>query len=148
MVTDYSRTLMLLARAYLEGKDVFQDLALTRQGFVVDPRVSGAVHLWLLAQGSDTKRGYGVRLQGALEAAHFNTKVPGSATACLLQLDQVNGLLSAANLVRFAQRKDCAGLALSPPISITSDARSLCSSFTVHNRERPIFAVHETSTSS
>nr|BBC28495.1 protein phospatase 2C [Eudorina sp. 2006-703-Eu-15] len=70
---DYSRTLMQLARAYLEGKDMFQDLASTRQGVLVDPR-------------------------GALEAAHMNTKVPGSATACVMQLDQANGVLAAANL--------------------------------------------------
>nr|BCL66101.1 hypothetical protein [Volvox africanus] len=70
---DYSRTLMQLARAYLEGKDIFQDLASSRQGVFVDPR-------------------------GALEAAHMHTKVPGSATACVLQLDQINGVLAAANL--------------------------------------------------
>ncbi|EFJ40674.1 hypothetical protein VOLCADRAFT_108071 [Volvox carteri f. nagariensis] len=71
--SDYSRTLMQLARAYLEGKDIFQDLVSSRQGVHIDPR-------------------------GALEAAHMNTKVPGSATACVLQLDQVNGVLMAANL--------------------------------------------------
>nr|BCL66180.1 hypothetical protein [Volvox reticuliferus] len=70
---DYSRTLMQLARAYLEGKDIFQDLASSRQSVLIDPR-------------------------GALEAAHMNTKVPGSATACVLQLDQANGVLAAANL--------------------------------------------------
>ncbi|GLI62879.1 hypothetical protein VaNZ11_005635 [Volvox africanus] len=70
---DYSRTLMQLARAYLEGKDIFEDLAASRHGVLVDPR-------------------------GALEAAHMNTKVPGSATACIMQLDQSNSLLVAANL--------------------------------------------------
>nr|BCL66240.1 hypothetical protein [Volvox reticuliferus] len=70
---DYSRTLMQLARAYLEGKDVFEDLAASRHGVIVDPR-------------------------GALEAAHMNTKVPGSATACIMQLDQSNSVLAAANL--------------------------------------------------
>lgn len=29
----------------------------------------------------------------------MNTKVPGSATACVMQLDQANGVLAAANLV-------------------------------------------------
>lgn len=38
-------------------------------------------------------------LQGALDAAHKNTKVPGSATACVMQVDQANGTLVAANLV-------------------------------------------------
>nr|ADI46917.1 MTM0349 [Volvox carteri f. nagariensis] len=70
---DYSRTFMQLARAYLEGRDIFHDLAVSRHGLMVDPR-------------------------GALEAAHMNTKVPGSATACILQLDQANGVLAAANL--------------------------------------------------
>jgi hypothetical protein len=38
-------------------------------------------------------------LQGALHAAHQNTKVPGSATACVIQLDQERRTLEAANLV-------------------------------------------------
>ncbi|GLC40993.1 hypothetical protein PLESTB_000954400 [Pleodorina starrii] len=70
---DYSRTLMQLARAYVEGTDIFHDLASSRQGVLVDPR-------------------------GALEAAHMHTKVPGSATACVMQLDQAAGVLAAANL--------------------------------------------------
>ncbi|PNH00830.1 putative protein phosphatase 2C 1 [Tetrabaena socialis] len=70
---DYSRTLMQLSRAYLEGKDIFTEEAAARQGVLVDPK-------------------------GALEAAHAHTKVPGSATACVMQLDQANGLLAAANL--------------------------------------------------
>ncbi|KAG2486200.1 hypothetical protein HYH03_015162 [Edaphochlamys debaryana] len=70
---DYSRTLMQLARAYLEGTDIFTEQAASRQGVLIDPR-------------------------GALDAAHMNTKVPGSATACVMQLDQVNGVLAAANL--------------------------------------------------
>ncbi|KAG2429355.1 hypothetical protein HXX76_011121 [Chlamydomonas incerta] len=70
---DYSRTLMLMSRAYLEGNDIFQEQAASRSGVLIDPR-------------------------GALEAAHMNTKVPGSATACVMQLDQANGVLAAANL--------------------------------------------------
>ncbi|GFR43171.1 hypothetical protein Agub_g4221 [Astrephomene gubernaculifera] len=70
---DYSRTLMQFARAYLEGKDIFAELASSRQGVLIDPR-------------------------GALDAAHMNTKVPGSATACVLQLDQSSCTLVAANL--------------------------------------------------
>jgi len=38
-------------------------------------------------------------LQGALSAGHQHTKVPGSATACVIQLDPENKTLEAANLV-------------------------------------------------
>ena len=38
--------------------------------------------------------------QGALHAAHMRTKVAGSSTACVMQLDQAKRMLVAANLVR------------------------------------------------
>ena len=38
--------------------------------------------------------------QGAMHQAHMRTKVAGSATCCVLQLDQEKKLLVAANLVR------------------------------------------------
>ncbi len=94
---------MQLSCAYLEGKDIFQDLASTRHGVLVDPRVR-ADHIWsdVAESGVSTRGGFTqfIPWQGALEAAHMNTKVPGSATACVMQLDQVNGILAAANLVR------------------------------------------------
>ena len=39
-------------------------------------------------------------MQGALSAGHQHTKVAGSATACVMQLDPENKTLEAANLVR------------------------------------------------
>lgn len=36
----------------------------------------------------------------------MNTKVPGSATACVMQLDQTNGVLAAANLVGGAKVRE------------------------------------------
>ncbi|KAL6764776.1 serine/threonine protein phosphatase [Haematococcus lacustris] len=70
---DYSRMFMKLACAYLEGKDIFENDGRARSPSLVDPR-------------------------GALHSAHSNTKVPGSATACVMQLDQNRGTLEAANL--------------------------------------------------
>jgi hypothetical protein len=40
LVADYSRTLMLMSRAYLEGNDIFQEQASSRHGVLIDPRVS------------------------------------------------------------------------------------------------------------
>lgn len=37
-------------------------------------------------------------MKGALHAAHIRTKVPGSATAVVMQLDQENQCLVAANV--------------------------------------------------
>lgn len=68
---DYSRLFMKLACAYLEGKEMFAHDGIERP--IIDPR-------------------------GGLQAAHEHTKVPGSATACVMQLDQENGTLEAANL--------------------------------------------------
>lgn len=71
---EYSRTFMRLSRAFLEGNDIFAEESSSRNGdILIDPRA-------------------------ALDAAHSNTKVPGSATACVLQLDQANRTLTAANL--------------------------------------------------
>eukprot|EP00199_Chlamydomonas_sp_CCMP681_P002432 CAMPEP_0119108012 /NCGR_PEP_ID=MMETSP1180-20130426/12991_1 /TAXON_ID=3052 ORGANISM="Chlamydomonas cf sp, Strain CCMP681" /NCGR_SAMPLE_ID=MMETSP1180 /ASSEMBLY_ACC=CAM_ASM_000741 /LENGTH=385 /DNA_ID=CAMNT_0007093571 /DNA_START=92 /DNA_END=1249 /DNA_ORIENTATION=- len=71
---DYSRLLMKIACAYLEGKDQFANDGVDRhESPLIDPR-------------------------GALNAAHENTKVPGSATACVMQLDPVTNTLEAANL--------------------------------------------------
>lgn len=71
---EYSRTLMLNARAFLEKTEKFA---------TADKAASSTVLI-------DPK--------GALAAAHQYTKVPGSATACVLQLDQANSSLIAANL--------------------------------------------------
>lgn len=68
---DYSRLFMKVACAYLEGKDLFAADGVARP--LIDPR-------------------------GALHAAHENTKVPGSATACVMQLDVEHKTLEAANL--------------------------------------------------
>mmetsp|Transcript_28658 Transcript_28658/g.52680 ORF Transcript_28658/g.52680 Transcript_28658/m.52680 type:complete len:371 (-) Transcript_28658:1403-2515(-) len=71
---EYSRTLMRLSKAYLEGSDIFSEQAEARkEGVLIDPR-------------------------GAINAAHLHTKVPGSSTACVIQLDQTNRALVAANL--------------------------------------------------
>mmetsp|Transcript_8941 Transcript_8941/g.19107 ORF Transcript_8941/g.19107 Transcript_8941/m.19107 type:complete len:439 (-) Transcript_8941:941-2257(-) len=71
---EYSRRLMHYACAYLEGSDLFEETAKKREpGNFVDPR-------------------------GALHAAHMATKVPGSATACVMQLDRATRQLVAANL--------------------------------------------------
>jgi protein phosphatase PTC7 len=65
---EYSRRFMEVAKAYLEGSAEFGGKA-----GAIDPR-------------------------GALNTAHANTRVAGSATACVLQLDKKNGALAAANL--------------------------------------------------
>lgn len=111
---------MKLACAYLEGQDRFAQDGLDRKSTAfIDPRVR-PVHICLgaycmtawAAQRCSLYRGclgWHVDmsvdvplhlLQGALNAAHQHTKVPGSATACVMQLDQENGTLEAANLVR------------------------------------------------
>lgn len=68
---EYSRTLMQLAAAYIEGTGPFANE--NRSQILIDPR-------------------------GALHAAHSRTKVAGSATACVMQLDQNKKTLVAANL--------------------------------------------------
>ncbi|MEW5296955.1 MAG: hypothetical protein WDW36_000198 [Sanguina aurantia] len=71
---EYSRSLMRIAQTYLESsKAATTPDAPAPTGIRVNPR-------------------------GALEAAHSQTKVPGSATACVMQLDQVSSSLVAANL--------------------------------------------------
>lgn len=70
---DYSRGLMSVACAFLEGRGIFEEQAKSRNGVLIDPRA-------------------------ALDAAHQHTKVPGSATICVMQLDQKNRWLTAANL--------------------------------------------------
>ncbi|KAF5838380.1 serine/threonine protein phosphatase [Dunaliella salina] len=69
---DYSRMFMKMACEYLEGSGKFSSEGGTA-GAVVDPR-------------------------GALSAGHQQTKVPGSATACVMQLDPEHKSLEAANL--------------------------------------------------
>ncbi|MEW5315887.1 MAG: hypothetical protein WDW38_007285 [Sanguina aurantia] len=71
---EYSRSLMRIAQTYLESSKA-----------VTTP-------------GSSVPTGIRVNPRGALEAAHSQTKVPGSATACVMQLDQVSSSLVAANL--------------------------------------------------
>jgi len=71
---DYSRMFMRMACAYLEGTEHFAQDGMDRSSApFIDPR-------------------------GALNAAHQTTKVPGSATACVMQLDQERQTLEAANL--------------------------------------------------
>lgn len=70
---EYSRTLMHMAKAYLERTDRF-------------------------ACPDDEPGTHNIDPRGALAAAHQHTKVPGSATACIVQLDQETGSLLAANL--------------------------------------------------
>lgn len=67
---EYSRTFMRIACSYLEGSDGEQPDA---DWHLVDPK-------------------------GAMDVAHQRTKVAGSATACVMQLDQRNQTFVAANL--------------------------------------------------
>ncbi|GAX73580.1 hypothetical protein CEUSTIGMA_g1031.t1 [Chlamydomonas eustigma] len=69
---DYSRGLMHVASMYLEGTGPFSQEQ-RPPGPLIDPR-------------------------GALHAAHMRTRVAGSATACVMQLDQARRMLVAANL--------------------------------------------------
>jgi protein phosphatase PTC7 len=71
---EYSRRFMEVAKAYLEGKEGYApaSAALSPEP-LVDPR-------------------------GALNAAHMHTRVPGSATAVVMQLDRKTRKLAAANL--------------------------------------------------
>ena len=70
---EYSRTLMQVSAAFLEGSGAFSNETRNLAEPLVDPR-------------------------GALHAAHMRTKVAGSATACVMQLDQARRMLVAANL--------------------------------------------------
>eukprot|EP00798_Chlamydomonas_sp_ICE-L_P020119 gene20119-26849_t len=71
---DYSRSLMTLSCAYIEGREPFEEESKAREpGLYINPR-------------------------GALHAAHMGTKLPGSATACVLQLDPESSSIVAANL--------------------------------------------------
>lgn len=113
---EYSRTFMRMACAYLEGKDIFETDALDRGSIpFIDPRVRRENGSWascprfpletfhmgpMHAHGSQPGTTCTCRTQGALHAAHQSTKVPGSATACVMQLDQERHMLEAANLVR------------------------------------------------
>lgn len=69
---DYSRGLMQVACMYLEGTGPFSQEQ-RPPGPLIDPR-------------------------GALHAAHMRTRVAGSSTACVMQLDQARRMLVAANL--------------------------------------------------
>lgn len=70
---EYSRTLMQLSAAFLEGTGPFSEESRNPSQPLIDPR-------------------------GALHAAHMRTKVAGSATACVMQLDPNRRMLVAANL--------------------------------------------------
>ena len=70
---EYSRTLMQMSAAFLEGNGPFSNDTRNPSAPLIDPR-------------------------GALHAAHMRTKVAGSATACIMQLDQTRRMLVAANL--------------------------------------------------
>lgn len=118
---------MKISCNYLEGKDAFANDGLQRP--FIDPRVRcstlqrevthGSVPsrpLWMcalrhLSQPSSVCAATCkcvflalAVLQGVLSVAHDNTKVPGSATACVMQLDAANKSLEAANLVRVVTR--------------------------------------------
>jgi len=70
---EYSRSLMTVACAYLEGRDAVYSPSAPPAGPRLDPR-------------------------GALDTAHRKTRLPGSATACVVQLDAPRRALRAANL--------------------------------------------------
>lgn len=98
---EYARTFMHLACAYLEGKSVHpvspQDLkeALAQSPLTADASMDDEGPLDV-ASTSDSMETLSTR--GALAAAHAGTRLPGSATACVMRLNRDTGALSAANV--------------------------------------------------
>ncbi|KAG1662444.1 hypothetical protein FOA52_004025 [Chlamydomonas sp. UWO 241] len=77
----YARGLMEVAHAYVEGR--LPDNLASKHG--VPPRTCPA-------------KGHIIDPRGAMHAAHMRTQVAGSSTCCIMQLDQSNRTLVAANL--------------------------------------------------
>lgn len=77
---EYSQTLMEEAKLYFEGQ---RDVVAAADGVIDD---SGEVAEVMISS------------LGALSAAHTRTRKPGSATACIIRVDEERGELEASNL--------------------------------------------------
>lgn len=91
---EYSRTFMRVACAYIEGNDA-------RTAAKTSPNQAGSFNANNNAFSQNGTANATIKLdpRGALDTAHKLTKVPGSATACVLQLCPEKKTLMAANLV-------------------------------------------------
>jgi len=98
---EYSRTFMRVACAYVEGLDTRAVATLSSEES--SPCASLSSMDAASALSSIDGSGYptvAVDPRGALDTAHKLTKLPGSATACVVQLCPEQRSLIAANLVR------------------------------------------------
>lgn len=97
---EYSRTFMRVACAYVEGLDTRAVATLSSEESSPCASLSSMDAASALSSfdgsGSPTVT---VDPRGALDTAHKLTKVPGSATACVVQLCPEQRALIAANLV-------------------------------------------------
>eukprot|EP00884_Botryococcus_braunii_P010661 jgi/Botrbrau1/19597/Bobra.0035s0075.1 len=97
---EYSRSLMKVACAWLEGEPV---TAVTLSHMVSTPQASNE-NGPMPAASSPPLDLFSLPIEGeippkaALAVAHAATRLPGSATACILVLDQTTETLTAANL--------------------------------------------------
>lgn len=83
---EYAKTFMIVARLYLEGKNVRMNVE------------NGSVSLVPFSP-KETIDGDGkLTPQGALQAGHVATQLPGSATACVIRFNRQSSSISAANL--------------------------------------------------
>eukprot|EP00879_Flechtneria_rotunda_P014101 GHRR01014731.1.p1 GENE.GHRR01014731.1~~GHRR01014731.1.p1 ORF type:complete len:254 (+),score=59.82 GHRR01014731.1:372-1133(+) len=93
---EYSRTFMRVACAYLEGADV-REVASSYSSTESSPCATlSSVDNWNPLSSDEAAV---VDPRGALDTAHKLTRVPGSATACVMQLDPEKRALIGANLV-------------------------------------------------
>lgn len=101
---EYSRTLMRVACAYVEGLDTRAVASISMEESSPCASLS-SVDGWSAlssmdgASSSGASASVAVDPRAALDAAHKLTRVPGSATACVVQLCPEKRSLIAANLV-------------------------------------------------
>lgn len=95
---EYSRTLMRVACAYIEGADTRTVASASISGSMSSSPCASlsSVDGWVPDPAFPTAV---VDPRAALDTAHRLTKLPGSATACVVQLDAEKKSLIAANLV-------------------------------------------------
>lgn len=95
---EYSRTLMRVACAYIEGADTRSVATASMSGSMSSSPCASlsSADNWQIDLSTPTAV---VDPRGALDTAHKLTKLPGSATACVVQLDADRKSLIAANLV-------------------------------------------------